>query len=201
MSPRYTTEELLAQDYFRSLSIPPPNTRLNLNRLPRTIPSGLAKQALTLCRIAQVFDQATQTTANGRTSADNCVTGIGPNQPDLIDYVLQEDGAIVNLSDLPVAADNNSFCPNEIRRFTERLLVTREVSRLVKMGAVWVLEEPTSWHIRPSAKDEILLNPKIKRLAQETAQTARRERLHGDSRLIVVHKRHYSGRVDTGVSS
>lgn len=144
------------------------------------------KLTLAESRIVEAFVNATEIRRGRSYLTRGYIGGIGPAQKDLVAYVIDGCRAFVTLSELPRSIPNHQL--RTVARRTEKDLVAAKVAQLVQVNDIWRNDYATGiWEIRPSLVDRYELDQRLERLIHKTEQQLRREHLHGNSRLRVVH--------------
>lgn len=144
-------------------------------------------------RIVKAFVTATETKRRRSCLTRTSIPGIGSKQRDLVRHVIETcvnddcDG-FVNVSELPYLGSDAEKSLRLIAIHAENDLVALKVRQLSRLGVIWFnANGPGRWEIAPSLVDKYEHDAELARLIHRTEQQRRRERLHGNGRLRVVH--------------
>lgn len=151
------------------------------------------KLILTKYRVLTAFDHAT-VWCNGRLrGADNYIVGVGPRQKDLVDHVVSKvivgmNCTILTINDLPYDMDGSRAELRQVIDDAERQLLAACISTMVGDSRIWFEEQvPGTWNVLQSTMDEYRRDRPAIAAAKKADATWRRTKLHGGSRLRVVH--------------
>lgn len=146
------------------------------------------KLTLAESRIVEAFVNATEIRRGRLYYTRGYIGDIGSDPKDLVAYVIDGCRAFVTLSELGLPRSTPDRQLRTVARRAEKDLVTAKIAQLVQVNDIWRNDYATGiWEIRPSLVDKYELDRRLGRLIHKTEQQLRREHLHGDSRLRVVH--------------
>ncbi len=144
-------------------------------------------------RILMAFDHATYWSHGKMRGTDNFIVGVGERQKDLVKHVTEHvilgmNRSIVTVSDLPRSIDATTSILRRIARDVERRLVAVQVSLMSNRKDIWFDQSvPGYWGVLQSVMDDYRLNRHVTHEAKRVDQRLRRESLHGNGPLMVVH--------------
>ncbi len=143
-------------------------------------------------RILTAFDRATYFAHGKVRSTDNFIIGVGERQKDLVEHVVDTvitgmKRGIVCASELPTWLGDNSPILRSAARNAERQIVAVQLAMLSPRNIWFEYQAPGFWVVAPSLMDEYRLDRELVAEAKKIDTRLRREGLHGDGRLRVVH--------------
>lgn len=148
------------------------------------------KFALAEHRIVGAFAEASDIRRGRSYATPGYIGDIGSRQKDLVQYVTEchattRRHGFVTVSELPRGLRGNYV---RAAKHYERQLVAAKLAQLVQRKDIWYNAYATGiWEICQSLLDKYLCDQALARLAFKAEQQIRRELLHGNQRLRVVH--------------
>lgn len=148
------------------------------------------KLALAEHRIIGAFADACDIRRGQVYPTSGYIGDVGPRQKDLVQYVMYSRIAtrrkgFVTVSELPHGMRSNYV---QAAKFYEQRLIALKLSQLIRQRDIWYNAYASGiWEIRQSLLDKYHRDQALAKLVFKAEQQIRREQLHGNQRLRVVH--------------